>query len=274
MDAANGADAGRPVVAQPASGGRRGAGRVVLGVPCAAGAQAAADVRGDGHSDSRRLGGARAGAARLVGDLRAGDGNRLVRRLRAAPGPARPGRGWIRRARDAAPGRLRGVATPGGMDRPRPAPPARRTCYPPRAMTSTSVRFPEGFLWGAATSAHQVEGGNQKNDWWRFEQSPGTIADGTTSGEACRHYQMFDADFALAAGDGHRAHRLSIEWSRIEPEHGHIDSRAVDHYHEVFASLKRHRLIPVVTLHHFTSPLWIADHGGWESADTLERFLS
>ena len=122
-------------------------------------------------------------------------------------------------------------------------------------------------------SAHQVEGGNTLNDWWRFERQPGAIADGTVSGEACRHYERFDDDFALAAGDGHNAHRLSLEWSRIEPERDRIDPAAVAHYHAVLASLRRHRLTPVVTLHHFTNPLWIADRGGWESRETIERFL-
>ena len=133
-------------------------------------------------------------------------------------------------------------------------------------------RFPEGFRWGAATSAHQVEGGNVHNDWWRFEQQPGAIADGARSGDACRHWELFDQDFALAAADGHTLHRLSIEWSRIEPERGRMDPAAIAHYHEVFASLRRHHLEPVVTLHHFTNPLWIADHGGWENRDTVDRF--
>ena len=134
------------------------------------------------------------------------------------------------------------------------------------------VSFPPGFLWGAATSAHQVEGGNQWNDWWRFEQQPGRIHGGASSGDACRHWERFDADFALAAADGHTAHRFSIEWSRIEPERGRIDAAAVTHYHEVLASLRRHGLKPVVTLHHFTNPLWIADQGGWENADTIDAF--
>jgi beta-glucosidase len=133
-------------------------------------------------------------------------------------------------------------------------------------------RFPPGFLWGAATSAHQVEGDNRFNDWWRFEQLPGKIGQGDSSGPACRHYEFFARDFALAAGDGHNAHRLSLEWSRIEPERGKIDAAAVAHYHEVFAALKRLRLAPLVTLHHFTNPLWIADRGGWESRETIERF--
>ena len=133
-------------------------------------------------------------------------------------------------------------------------------------------RFPKGFWWGAGTSAHQVEGGNVANDWWRFEQQPGAIRDGRASGEACHHYELFDQDFALAAADGHRMHRLSLEWSRLEPERGRFDPAAVAHYHAVFASLRRHRLTPLVTLHHFTNPLWIADRGGWENRDTIERF--
>jgi len=139
-------------------------------------------------------------------------------------------------------------------------------------MHDTSPRFPAGFLWGAGTSAHQVEGGNRLNDWWRFEQMPGAIRNAGVSGDACRHYELFDSDFALAQADSHNAHRLSIEWSRIEPERGRIAAAAVEHYHEVFASLARHHLTPVVTLHHFTNPLWIADHGGWESRDTIDAF--
>ncbi|HYM80469.1 MAG TPA: glycoside hydrolase family 1 protein [Candidatus Limnocylindria bacterium] len=134
-------------------------------------------------------------------------------------------------------------------------------------------RFPDGFLWGAATSAHQVEGSNLDNDWWRFEQLPGKIAHGDVSGDACRHYERFEQDFALAAGDGHNAHRLSLEWSRLEPVRGRIDGAAVVHYHAVLAALEQHGLLPIVTLHHFTNPLWIADQGGWESPDTIEHFV-
>ncbi len=133
-------------------------------------------------------------------------------------------------------------------------------------------RFPDGFRWGAATSAHQVEGGNVLNDWSRFEQQPGVIADGAKSGDACRHWDLFDEDFARAAGDGHTMHRLSLEWSRIEPERGRMDPAAIEHSHSVFASLRRHRLPPLVTLHHFTNPLWIADRGGWENHETIDHF--
>jgi beta-glucosidase len=141
-------------------------------------------------------------------------------------------------------------------------------------MSGLLHRFPVGFHWGSATSAHQVEGGNDKNDWWRFEQIPGRIHGGDTSGDACRHYERFDEDFALAHADGHNAHRLSFEWSRIMPERGKIDAAAVAHYHAVLESLERHGLRPLVTLHHFTNPLWIADRGGWENAETIQHFCA
>ena len=135
-------------------------------------------------------------------------------------------------------------------------------------------RFPDGFWWGAATSAHQVEGGNRRNDWWRFEQRPGATRDGRTSGDACLHYQRFDEDWALAAADGHRMHRLSLEWSRIEPEPGRFDAAAIAHYHAVLGALRRRGLTPLVTLHHFTNPLWIADRGGWENPETIACFVA
>ena len=139
-------------------------------------------------------------------------------------------------------------------------------------LAGARLEFPRGFLWGAATSAHQVEGRNTGNDWWRFEQRPGAIAGGRGSGEACRHWERFDQDFALAAADGHNAHRLSLEWSRLEPARGQFDPGAVAHYHEVLDSLRRYGLEPLVTLHHFTNPLWVADAGGWEARETIDHY--
>jgi beta-glucosidase len=133
------------------------------------------------------------------------------------------------------------------------------------------VVFPAGFLWGAATAAHQVEGG-LRNDWTAFEATPGAIAHGDTAAVAVDHYRRYDEDFALAAGMGHNAHRMSIEWARIEPQRGEWDESAIAHYHAVFASLKRHGLKPMVTLHHFTNPVWVADQGGWCAARTVEDF--
>lgn len=147
-------------------------------------------------------------------------------------------------------------------------------------MPSENIKFPKGFLWGAATSAHQVEGGN-KNDWTEWESSPARIADLVTrglnpgdyvSGEACDHYRRFKGDFDIAKELGHNAHRFSIEWSRIEPEEGKFDEREIEHYREVVKALRERGIEPFVTLWHWTLPLWVRDRGGWRSPDTAARF--
>ena len=138
---------------------------------------------------------------------------------------------------------------------------------------SALADFPAGFLWGAATAAHQVEGGNTHSDWWTLEQRPGTIAHGDRSGEAVDHYRQFDGDFGQAAAMGHNAHRLSIEWSRVEPTPGHYDEAAWRHYDAVFASLDRHHLRPMVTLWHFTNPQWVLDQGGWLNPATTTAWV-
>jgi beta-glucosidase len=141
--------------------------------------------------------------------------------------------------------------------------------------TYTDLRFPQGFLWGCATAAHQVEGNNTNNNWWEWEQEGGHIKGNDVSGLACDHYNRFDSDFALAQELGHNAHRLSVEWSRIEPEEGRWDMKEVDHYRKVMESLHRHGLVPMVTLHHFTNPIWFQRQGGWtnpRSVDLIARF--
>jgi beta-glucosidase len=135
--------------------------------------------------------------------------------------------------------------------------------------------FPPGFLWGAATSAHQVEGGCTNNQWWAWEQEGGHIRDGSVSGVACDHYRRFDADFQLAARLRHTAQRISLEWSRIEPTEGTFDERELDHYRAVCDSICHHGMAATVTLHHFTNPIWAERQGGWENArmiDWLARF--
>lgn len=130
--------------------------------------------------------------------------------------------------------------------------------------------MPEGkFLWGAATSAHQVEGNNVHNDWWDWEKSTPDIEESDLAGD---HYRRFREDFALAKALGHNAHRLSIEWSRIEPREGTWNKAAIQHYREVLQELRRLGLKTFVTLHHFTNPLWLAQKGGWTNSRTPELF--
>ena len=131
------------------------------------------------------------------------------------------------------------------------------------------MKFPEGFLWGAATAAYQVEGRNDRSDWWRWEREAGKEC----SGAACRHYDLYELDFELAKGLGHNAHRLSIEWSRVEPEEGKFSEAALQHYAAVILALRARNIEPVVTLHHFTNPVWFADLGGWQDKRSVDYFL-
>jgi beta-glucosidase len=123
------------------------------------------------------------------------------------------------------------------------------------------ITLPPGFLLGCASAAHQVEGGAH-NDWTRFEREPGRIADGSVSGAACDHWNRYPEDLADLAALGQNAHRFSLEWSRIEPEPGRVDTEAVDHYVDVTRRCAELGMEPLVTLHHFTLPLWLADRGG------------
>lgn len=157
------------------------------------------------------------------------------------------------------------------------------------------TNFPKNFLWGAATSAHQVEGGNH-NDWsewelknadrlareagkqyaalptWSLIKDQATDSQNYISGRACDHYHHFREDFDIAKSLGHNAHRFSIEWSRIEPEEGKFNDAEIEHYREVIKALRERGMEPFVTLWHLTLPLWFRDKGGWVSPDAATYF--
>jgi len=122
------------------------------------------------------------------------------------------------------------------------------------------LKFPDGFLWGAATSSHQVEGNNRNNDWWEWETN-GRLKE--ASGNACNQYELFERDFKLAKSLNHNTHRFSLEWSRIEPEEGKFSEDALIHYKEMIKSLRALKIEPIVTINHFTLPLWLVRKGGW-----------
>jgi beta-glucosidase len=132
-------------------------------------------------------------------------------------------------------------------------------------------RFPEGFTWGTATAAHQIEGGNANNDWWEFEHAPDTVC-AEPSGDACDSWDRWREDVELVASLGLDNYRFSVEWSRIEPAEGEFSRAALAHYRELCAALRDRGIDPVVTLHHFTTPRWLTDQGGWESGAAVERF--
>jgi len=135
--------------------------------------------------------------------------------------------------------------------------------------------FPEGFLWGTATAAHQVEGHNQNNTWYAWEQEEGRIAEGHQSGLACDWWGgRWREDFDRAQAGHQNAHRLSIAWSRIQPAPDRWDEHALDRYREMLVGLKTRKITPMVTLHHFSEPLWVAEMGGWENEEIIELFAA
>ena len=134
-------------------------------------------------------------------------------------------------------------------------------------------KFPKGFLWGTATSAFQVEGMNRHADWWEWEQKSGRIADGTTSGRGVDHYNRYAEDFDIAEKHLHNnAHRLSIEWSRVEPHEGEWNEEEFHHYRKVLRDLKARGMKVMLTLHHFTNPQWLVEKGGWERRHAVKYF--
>lgn len=134
-----------------------------------------------------------------------------------------------------------------------------------------TMQFPKGFLWGASTAAHQVEGNNIHSDFWAMEHLEGSPFK-EHSGNAIDHYRLYREDIQQLAESGLNAFRFSIEWARIEPEEGQFDPMAVQHYREVLEACREHKVTPIVTMHHFTSPQWLIRQGGWESAGTPARF--
>jgi beta-glucosidase len=133
------------------------------------------------------------------------------------------------------------------------------------------LRFPDGFLWGAATAGHQVEGNNINSDWWVKEHAPGS-AIVEPSGDAADSYHRYREDMRLLADAGLNSYRFSVEWSRIEPEPGFVSRAAIDHYRRMVDAAHEHGLEPIVTLLHFTVPRWMSDRGAWRNAESPAWF--
>ena len=134
----------------------------------------------------------------------------------------------------------------------------------------SAATFPEGFLWGAATAAHQVEGGNVNNDHWELEHAEHSPFV-EPSGDACDSYHRWRDDLDLVAGAGLNTYRFSLEWSRIEPEEGEFSRAALDHYRRIVDGCRERGLTPIVTLVHFTMPRWLLHDGGWTGPRTGDR---
>ncbi|SDE11129.1 glycoside hydrolase family 1 protein [Streptomyces sp. AmelKG-A3] len=138
-------------------------------------------------------------------------------------------------------------------------------------MTHTPVPFPDGFLWGASTAAHQIEGNNTDSDWWVKEHTAGTHIQ-EPSLDACDSYHRWREDMDLLAGLGFTDYRFSVEWARVEPVEGRFSRAELAHYRRMVEGAIARGLRPMVTLHHFTVPQWFEERGGWTAEGATELF--
>ena len=133
------------------------------------------------------------------------------------------------------------------------------------------IKFGSDFLLGAATAAHQVEGNNIYSDYWAQEHMEFTSF-AEPSGLAVDHYHRFEEDIKLMSAAGLNAYRFSIEWARIEPKQGKFDAEKIEHYRKVLQCCRANGIEPIVTMHHFSSPKWLIEKGGWEAETTVGYF--
>ena len=133
------------------------------------------------------------------------------------------------------------------------------------------LSFPDGFLWGAATAAHQVEGNNTTSNWWAMEHAPDSPMV-EPSGDAADHLHRYPEDMRLLADAGLNSYRFSVEWARIEPERGFVSRAMLDHYRRMIDTARENGLDPTVTLMHFTVPHWFQKDGFWRADDAVDLF--
>jgi beta-glucosidase len=131
--------------------------------------------------------------------------------------------------------------------------------------------FPRGFLWGAATAGHQIEGNNTNSDFWLLENVVPTVFS-EPSGDACNSFELWRTDLDLAKALGLNSYRFSLEWSRIEPQQGKFSVAMLDHYKAVIDGCRSRGMTPIVTFSHWTVPIWFAAQGGWTAPSAPDLF--
>lgn len=142
-------------------------------------------------------------------------------------------------------------------------------------VTQTSyAHFPKSFKWCSATAAHQVEGNNIHSDWWEFERIPGNIKNNERSGIAVNQWNLITEDIQKMKAIGLNSYRFSIEWAKVQPAQDKWDLEALKHYKLLVKELKKSGIQPLVTLHHFTLPQWLAEKGGWNSDISVSAFIT
>jgi len=139
-------------------------------------------------------------------------------------------------------------------------------------MATQMINFPENFQWCVSTSSHQIEGNNIDSDWWEYEHRPGTIKNNDKSNDGGDHWNRLEQDTQLLVDLGIKSYRFSLEWAKIEPREGEWNQAALDHYKQEILLLKKNKIQPFITLHHFSLPLWLANKGGWSSPSAPASF--
>ena len=138
---------------------------------------------------------------------------------------------------------------------------------------TTQFQFPNGFLWGTATAAHQVEGNNINSDFWVMEHVPGTMF-AEPSGDACDHYHRYRDDIALLVEARLQHVPLLRRVGAYRAGRGVLSRASLEHYRRMLTACHEHGLTPMITFHHFTSPRWLIAAGGWESKETPAKFAA
>ena len=139
-------------------------------------------------------------------------------------------------------------------------------------MAQAQMFFPPDFRWGTAVSSHQVEGNNTNNDWWAWEQQNGRILHHDKSGLACNWWENAETDLDAAAEMGLNAQRISIEWSRVEPEPSAFSAAALARYRDILTAMHDRGIEPMVALHHFSNPLWLVEKGDFNVDVVVDYF--
>ncbi|HEX3027454.1 MAG TPA: glycoside hydrolase family 1 protein [Clostridia bacterium] len=134
-----------------------------------------------------------------------------------------------------------------------------------------TFKFPDTFLFGSATAATQIEGGDKNNNWYEWCKK-GKIKDCSTTLRADDHWNRYREDVELLSRLNQKVYRMGLEWSRIEPEKGRFDHSAILHYRDEITLLRKKGIKPLVTLHHFTHPLWLSREGDFENPKVVEYF--
>src|SRR5262245_11852171 len=143
---------------------------------------------------------------------------------------------------------------------------------PASTTRTTNSTYPKGFLWGAASAGHQVEGNNVNSDSWLLEHVRPTLFV-EPSGDACDSYHRYADDIRLLQELGLNCYRFSLEWARIEPAEGDFSLAELDHYRRMLAQCREQNLVPVLTYNHFTVPAWFSARGGWEEHANTDYFV-